>query len=440
MKDVTGFEEEALHTEVEETTEAAAEGAIDVSEANAVAAVMKWEEKIQVPSIPATLNINGVDLNLKQLRTEVNDVLKMKIDGLGDEKGYNEAVEKLKGLSKLRTSSDTWRNKIMAPVRKLTKDLKSVIDDAGKICSEGETHLKAIIKPIDDAILIARQKAEEAKDELAKTRTAELIAVGGVHDGVGTINFPLDPGLFVLSEDLRTLVDEAYLVTYYEAKRLFDDEQTRLQAIEDAKLKEQDLLKSQVEDLNAERTEFRKEQLEMKGYSFVEEKGFYNEIIVITEEQIRTLDAAAWKALLNPPVVEVPEVKEEAPTVKSAPSSSHAMNQNYNPFAGVSSGFDVEPEPVAELPVFDAAFFTEDEKEEPFQSFAEPEAPVEVEKVITRTLVFSESKPFVEFIVGNGFKMRIHPLEYDHLCRTEDGIGVGDGSVNEQLRFQLIKI
>jgi len=434
MENVTGFEEEALHTEVEETTEAAAEGAIDVSEPQTGAAVVKFEEKINVPVIPATLNINGVELNITKLKKEVDTVKKMKINGLGDEKGYNEATAKLKELRKLRTGSEAWRKKVMAPVLKFQKDLKKQIDDAGDLCEEAEKYLEAEIKPIDDAILIARQKAEEAKDELAKTRTAELIAVGGVHDGVGTINFPLDPGLFVLSEDLRTLVDEAYLVTYYEAKRLFDDEQTRLQGIEDEKQQEQLKLKSQVEDLNAERTEFRKEQLEMKGYSFVEERGFYNETIVITEEQIRTLDAAAWKALLNPPVVEVPEVKEETEDEKDKAKGIG----KYNPFAGVSIGFDVEPEIAAEVPLFDASEFTDEE--EPFQSFAEPEAPVEVEKVITRTLVFSESKPFVEFIVGNGFKMRIHPLEYDHLCRTEDGIGVGDGSVNEQLRFQLIKI
>ena len=435
METSKGFEEEVLHTEVEETTESAAEGAIDVSTEPKSKGVTIFTEKIIMPVIPDTLVINGISVNNDDLEKTLNkEILTMTIKDLNEKEGLKAAELKLSELSKLRTGSETWRTKTVMPsVNTFGKELKAKIDKTGEICSKGETYLKGIIAPIKKAAELALEREETAKDELAKTRTAELIAVGGVHDGVGTINFPLDPGLFVLSEDLRTWVEDTYLEKYYEAKRLFDDEQTRLQAIEDEKSQEALNLKSQVEDLNAERTEFRKEQLEMKGFDFNDERGFYNDKMLITEEQIRTLDAASWKALLNPPVVEVAEVKEELPEVKPAPSSSHAMNQNYNPFAGVSSGFDVEEtETPEELPVFDAAFFTEEETTSEVE-----ETPAPVEKVITRTLVFSESKPFVEFVVGNGFNMLIFPKEYEQMIPTEDM--VGSGSINEQLKFQLIK-
>lgn len=418
--------------EAEETNESAAQGAIEVSENKAE--LVKIEDKLIVPVIPETLNVNGVELNIKKLAKEVAEAKKMKIDGLGDKKGYDDAVATLKALSKLRTSSDNWRQAVMKPVLKFQRELKAKVDEAGKLCEGAEAHLKAIIKPIDDAVEIARQEAETKKDELAKERVTELISLGGVLDANGdTLNFPLDGALFVLRADLRTYTPEAYDLVKKPIQEVWDAEQARLQEIADKEEQEKSLLKSQVEDLNAERTEFRKEQLEMKGFEINPISNNYaKEATEITEEQIMTLNAAEWKALLNPPAPIVEDTAdEELPSLNDSVDYTPVTEKAYSGFRGSSStikDFSSEFEDVIE-PVY-AENVTELPETE--------EVLVSVEKVITRTLVFSEVKPFVEFTVGNGFSMLVFPNEYALSFERTKQVAT-EGSVNDQLKFELVK-
>lgn len=399
------MENEQLH-EVEETTETAAQGAIDVSENKGV---VKFEENVNLPVIPETLMINGVELNLNLLTDRIAEIKKMKIDGITDEAGYNEAVKVKKEISKLRTSSEAWRKKVMSPVLKFGKDLKGKIDSAGTLCEDGEKHLDSIIKPIEDFIELERQKAELEKDRIAEERAEYIVSIGGVLKN-GTYNFEHDGGIFILAADLRSLREEDYQKELADINNAWQVEQDRLQAIKDAEEAEQNKLKSQLEDLNAERTEFRKEQLEMKGYALDDEgkdwfKGGASEI---TEEQIITLDASAWKLLLNPPiVVETPVVE----TISSFTNIADDFAEVEEPKATIV-GTKTLGEQLAELPMTSNSFA---------ESLGIEEKPAD-ETVFTRTIVFTKDKPWIEAKSADGeATLRLCPTEM--VDRATEGLG-----------------
>lgn len=434
---------EAQAFETEETTDPAAPGALEVtgtSEATETGIAVLPDPVL--PAIPESLNINGVELNITKLTAEIAEIKLMTIDGLGDEKGYLAAKEKLAATTKLRTSSDKWRQKVMAPLLKFGKDLKKPIDEAEKLCKEGEEYLKKIIKPIDDAVEIARQEAEKAKDDLAAERATLLIAIGGVFDGKGTYNFEHNAGAFFLSTDLREMTPEKWDEDYKEVKDSWDLEQQRLQDIEDAKNAETNLLKGQVEDLNKERTAFRiKELVKFEGFTESEDKERYTRgELVISKEQVLTTPMEEWDALLNPVVEEVPEVvapvaEAPAPVKKSGGTTyGGAIKQGYVA-SSIASDFATEPEP-ASAPIAEAELTLTD-----LGGQLVSEAPAVVESTFIRSFVFSETKPFIDFAVGQ-FTMRIYPIEKEIQANTFLGeleqIAL-NGTINEQLNFLLIK-
>lgn len=420
-----GFAPEVVETVLaEETNDVASSDAINIDQKET--GIARLEDKVQLPVIPATLNINGIELNIPALKEQVEVAKKMVIDGLGDKKGYDDAKATLKAMANLRTSSEKWRKQVMAPVLKFGKDLKKPIDEAAELCESAETYLKDIIKPIEDAVLIAQQQAEEAKDLLAVERAAELVKLGGVFDGQGTYNFPYDPDLFVLQESLRELAPEAYIVKLDEIQASYDIEQKRLQAIEDAKVQETTGLKTKLEDLNAERTESREEILQLKGFTF-DSNGFYTKgDIVISAEQLLYYDKDQWKELLNPTVTQItPDEAAPGPIYHSGSGSVQG-------FAPESTSTHVEQAPsVGDSIVSDFAGFAA-------ATPVEEQPVVEAEKVMTRTLVFSEAKPFVEFAVGT-YTMAVFPNEYASMITfTEDQVAV-QGQFNDQLQFKLIE-
>lgn len=433
--EIKGFAPETVETvHAEETNDVAAAGAIDVSEKSTETGVVAFTEKIIMPVIPDTLVINGVKINETELRKKVSEAKKMVIKDLNDIEGLKKAEETLKEFSKTRTGSETWRTKTVMPsVNKFGKDLKKRIDTFAEICQDGEDYLTKIITPIKKAAELALQKQEEAKDLLAVERAAELVKLGGVFDGQGTYNFPYDADLFVLQESLRELAPEAYVVKLDEIQASFEIEQKRLQAIEDAKVNEANALKGKVEDLNAERTEMRVENLELKGFKENAMGLFVNGDVILSYNDIITLDKDQWKELLNPaPVVDngpgIPMDVSPSGGIRYAPSNSPQG------FAQESTSPHVEP---------DQAPSVGDSIVSDFADFAaatpvEEQPVVEAEKVMTRTLVFSEAKPFVEFAVGD-YTMVVFPNEYEAMITfTEEQIAV-KGQFNEQLQFKLIE-
>lgn len=420
-------------TPSEDTMESAAPGAIEVTEETGIS-VFESEVK-KLPVVPKTLIIGGIEVNNDTLKETIEkDVLTMKIDGLGDKKGYDAAVVKLKELSKLRTGTKNFYAEVTKPVNVFRKNFKSQTDETQDLCTKGETYLEGIIEPIKNAVEIARQEAEKAKDELAVTRAEEMIALGGVYDGQGTYNFSYDGALFITSENLRELVDEAYLLKKDEIQTSFDLEQKRLQAIEDAKAQETTKLKSQVEDLNEERTEFRKEQLEMKKFKW-DGVGFYVKgEEVISEDQILNLDKDQWKELFNPkPTVETHEqVGGEAGYV-TVPRMTTGSVGGFTPESTSSHAEPTQAPPVTDSIVGDFAGFVPVEQEE--VATEAMKEPVDI-TVLTRSLVFSQVKPFISFMVGSEYTMTIFPNEYADKIQISDEL-LMDGTVNEQLQFKL---
>jgi len=411
-------------TEVEETTETAAQGAIDVSENKGLARI---EDKVNLPVIPETLNINGVELNIAILTSEIAEVEKMAIAGVTDKEGYDKAVAKLKSISKLRTTSEAWRKKVMAPVLKFGKDLKKPIDEAAELCKKGEKHLEDIIAPIDNYIEEQRLLAEQEKDRVAAVRAEEIVAMGGVLKN-GTYNFEHDGGIFILASDLRALNEEDYKKATVDIELAWKEETDRLQAIKDAEEAEQNKLKAQLQDLNAERTEFRKEQLEMKGYALgetINDVWFKGDGEGITEEQILTLDAAGWKALFVPVPVVAPE-----PEVQQQTS-----------FASIADDFkepvDIEPE--RESMTIPSASFGSVIISQPAKETVQVIEPSAIEEnVLTRSLVFTKLKPFIQFPFGK-LQMRIAIKEKLDVATSDIKGEVETGDINDQLSYVLFE-
>lgn len=396
--------------EVEETNEAAAPGAIEINDSGesteASKAIVKLEDKVSIPVIPKTLNINGVEVNNDKLRVTIDTEVKtMKINGLGDKEGFDKAEAKLKELSKLRTGSERWRSGVvMKPILAFQKSLKAQVDKTGELCTEGETYLESIIKPIKDAIDIAREEEEKRKDELAKTRRESLVKdFGGVFDGDGTINFPHDTSLFILSTSLRTLSDEDYESEITNIKNAWAIEAARLQAIEDEKSAEANKVKALGQSLNAKRTALRiKELTKFEGYE-LSAPGIYMraEHEIVTQEDIEGMEDDAWEAMIEGKTEEVNEeevIAQSAPVEvekpKPAGPPSFLTDRNPHVSAPVTNESPVETTHTAET--------------------VEEVTPADVieSSPITRSLVFSDVKTHYVIPVSKKYEILIYPGVY----------------------------
>lgn len=387
--------------QAEETNDAPSENAIEVGDKAVAVVLEKLEDKVIVPVIPDTLNINGVELNIAKLTEEVEQVKLMKIDGIIDEKGYDAAVAKLKSISKLRTSSETWRQGIMKPVLKFQKDLKKKVDDAGALCSTAETYLKSIIDPIDRFKELEREKAELAKTALAEERAGLLVASGMVYNGAGTYNNPLDPAIFVVADELRDFTEEQWNETYNPIKSLFDQEETRKSNEAQQKEQQTNQLASQVADLNEERTEMRREILEARGYKLdagMPIKYHSNDTgITIYEEQVLNATKDEWKELLNPaPVAPVAPVAEPVKVTDfgvHTPAASPIIDMAVTePATSIANDFEVE-DAITDIEFADAP--------------VEEDTVTAVDFDYSIKLYFTEEKPFIDFNISANYKIRL---------------------------------
>ena len=350
-------------------------------------------EEVKGLVLPKRYNIDGVILDMEELKERVTKIKTMKIDGFSDEEGYKEAVETKKLISKLRTTSKKWRENKAKPVNDFLSQFKKFFDDAGALCSEAETYLDAQIKPIDDYKEIEKQKEEKEKERIAGERAELVVQCGGVFDGKGTYNFPHDTATFILADKLKSMNEEQWQVEYKAIQDSWKVESDRLQAIEDDKKAEETKLQSQVADLNEERTEMRKEILDMKGFTILE-NGTYTHVsgINVLPSQILNLSKDDWTALLNPPAkVEVitPKVEE---TIVEAPELD---------LPDIDLPADL-PQSLPEVLV------AEINKPEP-----EMVEPREDSETISCEFQFSKADPFLEFVIGNGFSMRLYPEELE---------------------------
>lgn len=399
------------------------------------------ELQITVPKrVPDVILINGVETSRALITEQKEEVLAMKINGLEDEKGYNEAIEKRKLIKKTRTASEKWRKDFFAPFLSFKKEVDDRFKEDSADYKLMEEHLDKEIEPVEKAVEIARQKAEERKDQLAEERAGMLISVGGVFDGKGTYNFEsLDGGLFILAGNLRTWSEEEFAVEYNQIKALWDAQQAEVQAQEALKNKE-------VEDLNSERTELRIEQLENRGYALgehINDTYFKGDSEGITMDQIKTLNKDDWKSLLNPVAVATPEpVKEEPATV---PTSSHNSPQpaSSSPFSGIATGFspdDLE-KPSANSTTHEEANATPEVAEVAPTETQEPEVE-EDSSGFKLELIFSNAQPYLEIPMGKTLKQRIfHESDKDLVL---DGIPKEEiamiGVIQESCLFALIKV
>lgn len=369
------------------------------------AEVMSTGIELVVPKlVPDVLVINGVETSPAIMAALKEEVLAMKIDGILDDEGYNKVSEKLKLVKKAKTSEEKWRKDLFAPFLKFKKEVDDRItkENSGDYKTMQE-HLEAQLKPIDDYKEIARQEAELEKERIAGERAELVVQCGGVFDGKGTYNFPHDTATFILSDKLKSMNEEQWQVEYKAIQDSWKVESDRLQAIEDDKKAEQSKLQSQVADLNEERTEMRKEILDMKGFTLLENGTYTNQSgINVLPSQILNLSKDDWTALLNPPS------KEEVITPK--------VEEAVSILPTVEEG--VVAEPMFDLPDIDLpADLPQSLPEALVAEINKPEPEMvehrEDSTTISCEFQFSKSDPFLEFVIGNGFSMRLYPQELE---------------------------
>lgn len=354
--------------------------------------------------VPDVLVINGVETSSAIMAALEEEVLSMKIDGILDDEGYNKVSEKLKLVKKAKTSEEKWRKDLFAPFLKFKKEVDDRItkDNAGKYKTMQE-HLEAQLKPIDDYKEIARQEAELEKERIAGERAELIVKCGGVFDGKGTYNFPHDTATFILADKLKSMNEEQWQVEYKAIQDSWKVESDRLQAIEDAKKAEETKLQSQVADLNEERTEMRKEILDMKGFTLLENGTYTNQSgINVLPSQILNLSKDDWTALLNPPAKEeviTPKVEEAVSIIPTVEEGVVAEPMFDLPDIDLPADL---PQSLPEIKV--------EEVHEPVPEFAQS---TNNDETISCEFQFSKADPFLEFVIGNGFSMRLYPQELE---------------------------
>lgn len=445
--------------EVEETRESASKDAIEIGEKKAE--VAKLEDKVIIPLIPDTLNIDGVELNVDRLKSEIAEVKAMKIDGITDVAGYDAAVEKLRKISKLRTGSNSWREKLMKPVLKFQRELKKKIDDAGELCAEGEKHLKAIIEPIDNYKQEEIRKAEEAKDALAVERAKLLMDAGVPFDGKGTYNSSLDAAVFFLHDDLRTYSAEDWDALYTPVKATWDAEQTRLNNLKIEEEQVKNKLQSEVEQMGDEIIEMRKEILDAKGYEFHPDKDiWFRGDEEVPHERVLNATIAEWKTIFAPKQVAV-ETKAEAVKQHHEPSQGFVGVDVAEPQSAIqpSTSFDIAGDFAVEEETTVTAEETKSEAVE--ETHGGPDAMTKELKAIHAeeiknfniTIPFSDNQPFLDFKISGNIRIRLFHNEFRDLAfegltmppkeeMPMDGIPNlygGSGSVTENMSFFIIK-
>jgi hypothetical protein len=361
---------------------------IEESQDSKLSIVNKGELSLVVPQ---ELTIEGVVVSNAKIKEKVAEILKMKIDGISDKKGYDAAVKAKGECVKMRTLPEKWRKKSIANLSKFLTDLKATTDGFGAEAKVGEDHLAKIIKVYEDGKEAEKTRLAEEKQKVTNERIGKLIACGGVLDGYN-YKFALSPALQISVLAISEWDEKEFDELYDEVKSDFDTEQTRI-ANQATKLAE-DTLK-----LNEKRTALRIKELTLNGYES-DENGNY---AGISKDNILNWEDEEWDALFAP-VEETVESDTEVPVKKETRSGG-----GYTPSFGTS------------LP--------------PKIDIEEKEGNVSIVNI-----KFSDSLPFIEVQVGE-FTQRFYPTNNEDIANTVDAEFVAiSGEVTEDLRFIMYKV
>lgn len=389
---------------------------------------------VSVPVIPDVLNINGVEFSEEKLRNEVDEIRKLTLKDDFDEEGYLKIKETKSRLTKTRTGAQKWRTQTSKPLTDFNSRLKKKVDDGCAIISEGEEYLESIIVPYENYRETERLRIENEKEAKAVERGLLIKAIGFENNGAGTWDFTLDGADFILHSTLKDWNDEQFNMEYERFKAIWDAEQERLKAEEEARLGAEAKLQSQVADLNAERTEMRKELLEMRGYVLTD--GFYNNGThqsISEGDVVNTPTKAEWDALF----VLIPkemETVEEQQIIAPEPLNEVEMPDVSDMSFEVPEIVEDVPtvahvEPIAEIGHEETVLDT-------------PTAPefTKDETTYDCHLVFTKDNPYIEVPIGM-MKIRLYHSELEGVSLEgveKDNIAL-TGEIKGELKFTVMK-
>lgn len=398
--------------------------------------------EFKLPVIPEQLNINGVDVSDVLLLEKEKEADGLKIKDHLDDEGYEAMKEFSKQVQKIRTKSEDFRNEVSKPVRDVLSDFKKRTDGFGAICKRIEAKLEPQLKKHENYKEEERKrKAELAKVE-AEKRAILLVENGMVYNGAGTYRFPehLDQSIFVLSDDLIEKTDDEFDVELAEIKTVWGAELERLAKIKEAEDAKTSLLANQVADLNEERTEFRKEQLEGKGFLQDSSNDWVglSGTTTITEQQILTATKDEWKELLNP------TAKVETKVIDFGIVTPHA-----SPIIDVAVTEEVIYDASTETIAFDVLPFVDEQQErlEEIRDINPDFEPITQEAQMGSNniyLEFDDNTPFQDTEAKAGFKMRFFHNDFESVAmegidRSENSTQLAFEHELGDLRFALIK-
>lgn len=387
--------------------------------------------KIEVPAIPDVLNINGVEVSEDLIKQKIAELKLIKIADCFDEENIEKLAEAKKRILKLRTGSKTWRENLMKPVNSFGKDLKAKIDRFGELCAEGEKAADDMMIPIEKELEELRtKKAREAEAEFQR-RVGLLIANGAVTTDGSSFSFPHDTNLEINAVLLKEMELDVFEAEFTEIEASWKKEVARLDKIKADKEAEEAAFKAQIATLNEKRTKVRRKELKYDEFEEIEPGVWSKNDVQFTEDDILTLEDEIWESRLDiANEMVAPDMPEEEPQVISPIASGNLK---------ASSASSGDWKPRTPLHTLGAEFA--DEFEEVIVEEA-PE-PVKVEaKVFTRSFVFTETNPYVEFEVITGkFLQRIFPVEFATLASISiaDGSILNAGAINDQLAFIVFK-
>lgn len=349
------------------------------------------KSEFTAPALPTVLDKDGSLELIKKARLKYESI---KVDGTKDKANYKLVVG---GIKELKDSRLAWiksvKETVLTPADAWLKTLKEDIKEIEQAFKDGEEALRIEKDRIDTLKAEEAQAEENRKTALLATRVEILVGLGGKQSNNQYV-FDYDMALFVTVAQMKESNDKQWEAIMKDIQKSYDAEQKRIEDVRLAQEAEQLKLQSQVADLNAERTEMRKEILEARGFEFEPVLEVYIKgETAITSSQVINLDATAWKEAITPVVkpeqsaiVDNVAAKEETPV--EAPKSAMQPSQSFD-----------EPKPTAKfvMPVID---------DEPDQ------------KKIDITINFTEEKSFISFNLGI-FTQRIYPIEFAEIAMRD---------------------
>ncbi len=387
-------------------------------------------KKLTLPAIPKVMTIGGIKFSEEEIKKEVEEVKKIKVqvplptDTQAEVdkkvKVYKDLKDKRNKFVKTRTAPDNFRKELTKPIADWQKNLKAQTDSYGAIAKEGEEYCDSQIAIYENYLEEQERLQREAIELRVKERSQQLSEYQAVKNfDSGHWTLPYAPHILIESDSLEQEEGWNEIIAELEVEYA-----TFKQKQEEDKRK----LDESAKALVGARTML----LDMMGYKSFGDSFVKNGFVIKTAD-ISTYSDEDWKNLLsshNAPAPEstAPET-EQQPAVASNPFAATPVT-NSNPFAQAQPvQQSVNPFAVNQPEVHEPVFEGQNVASEMIQQTA------------YHVANFSEENPFYEA------NLKVSTLRVYHKAYTERSINIPNrderitfsGDLSSDLGFIIYK-